>query len=184
MTKLELQLEYLRVEQLPQIVQLDQLCLGGLWSLAGYERELANQHSTTLVLSLLQPENVIGIGNFWAILEEAHITLLAIHPDYQGHGLGKLVLYFLLQQAQRQKLERATLEVKESNQKALALYQQFGFKMAGKRKGYYQKTNEDALILWRGDLAKPEFQQQLLIWETEIESRLARENWTVKLKTN
>jgi ribosomal protein S18 acetylase RimI-like enzyme len=71
---------------------------------------------------------------FWAILEEAHITLLAIYPDYQRQGLGKLLLYKLLEKAVQRQLERATLEVRVSNQSAIALYEHFGFRVAGERK--------------------------------------------------
>jgi ribosomal-protein-alanine N-acetyltransferase len=66
-----------------------------------------------LVITISDHEEtkVIGLGCFWAILEEAHITLLAIHPDFQGQGLGKLLLASLLEDAVKRKLERATLEV-------------------------------------------------------------------------
>lgn len=173
-----LDLKQARVEQLSQVVELDRLCLGGMWTLEGYQREVASPNSSLLALSLpanrgdRPDEKLIGCGCFWAILEEAHITLLMIHPDYQGRGLGQLLLYALLKEALRRKLERATLEVRASNQIALSLYQKFGFTIAGRRKGYYQPTGEDALILWRGDLHHPQFPQQLNRWQAQIEERL------------
>lgn len=178
MTLSKLILKSLSEEQLTQIVELDAICLGGLWTLDGYRRELESPNSTLLALSLpTEPEKIIGMGCFWAILEEAHVTILAVHPDYQGRGLGQLLLYYLLKDAVRRKLERSTLEVRESNTVALNLYQKFGFKIAGKRKGYYQKTGEDALILWRGDLAKPQFDRDLAMWQQQIDDRLALHNW-------
>ncbi len=192
MTFLELKLEHLKAEQLKQVIELDNLCLGGLWTLAGYQRELASPNSSLLVISIpamvagncqnssAKTEKIVGIGCLWAILEEAHITILAIHPDYQGQGLGQLLLCNLLRDAVGRKLERATLEVRPSNQVALSVYQKFGFKIAGRRKGYYQKTGEDALILWRGDLDKPEFVQNLARWHEQIEARLAKNNWKLK----
>ncbi len=158
------------LSQLPEIVALDQISLGGLWTLAGYKRELESPNSHFLALSICfgeTQEAIIGFGGFWAILEEAHITVLAIHPEYQGHGLGKLLLYNLLDKATVLGLERATLEVRSSNEVALSLYQKFGFKMAGRRKGYYQGTGEDALILWRGDLQSPQFRQELVVWRNQ-----------------
>ena len=145
--------------------------MDGLWSLEGYQRELASPNSSLLALSIPEgqsSEKIIGFGCLWAILEEAHITILLIHPDYQGQGLGQLLLYALLKDAVKRKLERATLEVRESNHAALSLYQKFGFQIAGRRKGYYQATGEDALILWRGDLAKPEFSEILAIWHQQV----------------
>lgn len=173
-------------EQLPELVALDRQCLGGIWSLDGYQRELDSPNSELIIITVpLSPEDnpddhdnddhyhstedrsekIIGCGCFWAILEEAHITLLMIAPDYQGQGLGKLLLYQLLKAATLRDLERATLEVRASNQVALSLYQKFGFQALGRRKGYYQQTGEDAIILWRGDLHKPEFQSALQDWQ-------------------
>ena len=170
MTLSKLQLKPLEVGQLNQVIELDRLCFGGLWSIDGYRREIESPNSTLLaiILPTSRGEKVIGLGSFWAIVEEAHITILAVHPDFQGQGLGKLLLFSLLQDAVKRKLARATLEVRENNLVALCLYQKFGFKIAGKRKGYYQKTGEDALILWRGDLATPEFETIMARWELEI----------------
>lgn len=177
MTFSTLQLLPLTQAGIEAAVELDRLCLGGMWSLQGYQRELDSPNSEILVLSPSSPtekENaIVGIGCFWAILEEAHITLLAIHPDYQGQGLGQLLLYSLLEKAVQRQLERATLEVRASNQIALSLYQKFGFKEAGRRKKYYPGTDEDALILWCGGLHQPEFSQKLNCWHQQIFSRLA-----------
>ncbi|MEM9540577.1 MAG: ribosomal protein S18-alanine N-acetyltransferase [Cyanobacteria bacterium P01_E01_bin.42] len=164
---------------LEAVVELDRLCLGGIWSLSGYQRELDSPNSKILVLSVGE-DAIVGLGCFWAILEEAHITLLAIHPDYQGQGLGRLLLYSLLAEAVAWKLERATLEVRASNQIALSLYQTFGFKEAGRRKNYYP-GDEDALILWRGGLHLPEFGEQLAVWFEQICDRLAKDGvWQVE----
>lgn len=151
MTLGKIEFKPLTDKQLEQVMELDHICFGGLWSLSSYKREIESPNSYLLVIVLEQAEQekVIGLGCFWAIVEEAHITILAVHPDFQGQGLGKTLLEKLLQEAQIRNLERATLEVGESNQKALSLYDKFGFKEAGRRKKYYQKTGEDALILWK-----------------------------------
>ncbi|HEY9632395.1 MAG TPA: ribosomal protein S18-alanine N-acetyltransferase [Coleofasciculaceae cyanobacterium] len=202
-----LELKPLTVEQLSAVVALDHLCFGGLWTRSGYERELDSPSSQLLVLEaaigsvesgfsnqspevLTQnsvkadietaptPQNfLVGLGCFWSILEEAHITILAVHPDYQRQGLGKLLLYALLRDARRRKLEWATLEVKPSNQAALSLYQKFGFTEAGRRRGYYKDTGEDALILWRGGLQTPEFEEALAECYRQVERHLALWNW-------
>ncbi|NES83517.1 MAG: ribosomal protein S18-alanine N-acetyltransferase [Moorea sp. SIO2B7] len=192
MTLAQLNLKPPKAEQLTQVVELDNLCLGGIWTLEGYKRELESPNSSLFVLSMpilladkmsdteAKTEKIIGFGCFWAILEEAHLTILAIHPDNQGQGLGQLLLCTLFREAVERNLERATLEVRESNQVALSLYQKFGFKIAGRRKGYYQKTGEDALILWRGDLNKPEFEQNLATWQEKVHKKLAK-TWEVRI---
>ena len=184
MNKITIQLESLKPEHLEQVVNLDQTCLGGLWNHSGYQREIDSPNSTALVLNLVPDNKIIGLGCFWAILEEAHLTVIAIEPHYQGQGLGQLFLCQLLQEARQQKLERATLEVKISNQIALNLYQKFGFKIAGTRKGYYQKTQEDALILWLSGLEKPQFSLILQKWHQEISDRLLVNNWTWEMITD
>jgi len=103
---------------------------------------------------------LLGIGCLWAILEEAHITTLAIEPNCQGQKLGLLLLSHLLFSGYKRGLTRATLEVRSSNQKALALYQKFDFKEAGERKRYYS-DGENARILWRSQLQSEACLQQL-----------------------
>ncbi len=159
-------------DRLTEIVALDRRCLGGLWSEDGYRRELDSDCSDLLGLfagnTSCTPTKLLGMGCQWAILEEAHITLLAIDPNYRRQGLGELLFYTLLVFARQRGLERATLEVRESNTAALSLYQKFGFKEAGRRRRYYPDTDEDALILWRSGLHYPEFQDILNEWEQRI----------------
>ncbi|MEG5098757.1 ribosomal protein S18-alanine N-acetyltransferase [Microcoleus sp. AT13-A6] len=123
------------------------------------------------------PPTLIGIGCLWAILEEAHIIMLAIHPQFQGQGLGQALLLALLKSACDRQLERATLEVRDSNLAAVSLYKKFGFKEAGRRKRYYEDTGEDALVMWRSGLEKPEFQRYLADEKREICDRLHQKNW-------
>jgi ribosomal-protein-alanine N-acetyltransferase len=120
---------------------------------------------------------LLALGCYWAILEEAHITILAVDPDYQRQGLGQALLYALLNSAHHRGLERSTLEVRISNQSALSLYEKFGFREAGRRKRYYQDTGEDALVLWRGGLQSPEFCTLLQNWWEQVSDRLQGSGW-------
>jgi ribosomal-protein-alanine N-acetyltransferase len=121
------------------------------------------------------------MGCQWAILEEAHITILAVHPHCQGQGLGQALLISLLMAAYDRGLERATLEVRASNKPALSLYQKFGFKTAGRRRRYYKDTGEDALILWCGDLQQPESQKTLAMWHSSVCDRLVLAGWDLQM---
>jgi [ribosomal protein S18]-alanine N-acetyltransferase len=199
-----LELKPLTAELLPAVIELDRLCFGKLWTLEGYQRELASPNSDLLVLSIPEdtrlPEEfnssilssahpltcppapvLVGLGCLWAILEEAHITILAVHPNYRGQGLGQALLWALLASAHARGLERATLEVRASNLTALSLYQKFGFKTAGRRRHYYQDNDEDALILWRGDLQHPHFPQTLANWNRQVSDRLTSSGWHLNL---
>ncbi|HEY9619771.1 MAG TPA: ribosomal protein S18-alanine N-acetyltransferase [Crinalium sp.] len=137
-----------------------------------------SQHPTA---NTPHPVPLLALGCLWAILEEAHITVLAVHPDYQRQGLGQALLYALMVSARQRKLEWITLEVRASNQTAIALYRKFGFQDVGTRRHYYQDTGEDALILWRSGVQKPEFQDALRQWHDEICDRLHRKGWHLSL---
>jgi [ribosomal protein S18]-alanine N-acetyltransferase len=159
---LDITVKPISVDEIELIVILDRLCFGGLWSIDSYRRELTNDNSHFLGVSIdksLEPETsgIIGFGCFWAILDEAHITLLGVHPQYQRQGLGKLLLGALLDKARSIEMARATLEVRASNQGAIDLYERFGFQIVGRRKKYYQDTGEDGIIMWRGGLQHPNF---------------------------
>ena len=185
-----IKLQYLNSTLLPAVVELDRLCFGGLWTLEGYQRELDSPNSDLLVIvpehlsspsSPSPPPPLIGFGCYWAILDEAHITVLGIHPQYQRLGLGQLMLCALLDRARQRDMARATLEVRASNQSAIFLYQKLGFQVAGRRKRYYTDTGEDALILWRGGLQSNEFATLLATRSTEIHHRLTEQHWALHL---
>jgi len=192
-----IEIKHLAPEHLPSAVELDRLCFGGLWAIEGYRRELDSPNSDLLGLWLRETADcesgqnragqgapplqisptLIGVGCLWAILEEAHIIMLAIHPSFQRQGLGQALLWALLKSACDRQLERSTLEVRSSNLAAVDLYKKFGFKEAGRRKRYYEDTGEDALVMWRSGLEKPEFQQHLAVEKVQICDRLNQKKW-------
>jgi [ribosomal protein S18]-alanine N-acetyltransferase len=174
-----LQTHPLTPELLPAAVELDRLSLGGLWTYDGYARELESPNSDLLVLSQnheTELPTLMGVGCSWAIVDEAHITLLAIHPQYRRSGLGSALFWALLTSAYQRGMERATLEVRASNQAALSLYERFGFQEAGRRRRYYP-DNEDAVILWLGKLQYPDFPEKLATWKQDIDDRLRSLGW-------
>lgn len=121
---------------------------------------------------------LLGLGCYWAILDEAHITVLAIDPRYQRRGLGKWLLVNLLIDAGERALTRATLEVRPSNSRALALYESFGFETLGRRRRYYA-DGEDAVILWQNSLKTAEFRDRLQQQRSAAGDRLERQGWQI-----
>ncbi|NJL48125.1 MAG: ribosomal protein S18-alanine N-acetyltransferase [Leptolyngbyaceae cyanobacterium SM2_5_2] len=175
----------------PALVELDRRSLGGLWSAAGYCREIDSPNSCLRVLNhrsqadRLEPSTAtieaidrLGLGCYWAILDEAHITVLGIDPRYQRRGLGRWLLIQLLEEACQRGLTRATLEVRPSNPVALHLYQSFGFEVLGHRKRYYP-DGEDALILWQNSLKTTTFQENLSHRRTAAAAQLAQQGWQI-----
>ncbi len=183
---LNINIQPISISEIDSIVSLDRLCFGGLWSIDSYRRELTSENSHFLGITidapaqkLCQPDlpaetdNFIGFGCFWAILDEAHITLLGIHPQYQGRKLGQLLLCSLLDRAREIEMARATLEVRATNLGAIYLYEKYGFETVGRRKKYYQDTGEDGVIMWRGGLQHPNFARELQEWISAIHQTLA-----------
>ncbi len=181
-----LQIHPLTPDLLPAAVELDRLSLGGLWTSEGYAREIESPNSDLLVVSRnneTKPPTLVGIGCSWAIVDEAHITLLAIHPQYRRSGFGFALFWALLTSARQRGMKHATLEVRASNQAALSLYQRFGFQEAGRRRRYYP-DDEDAVILWRGGLQHPDFPETLATWKKDIDDRLRSGGWELKTANN
>jgi ribosomal-protein-alanine N-acetyltransferase len=191
-------------DDIAALVALDQRALGGLWSAEGYGREIDSPNSCLLMLvhdsqdrqpagpdpsiaPMADTDAVIGLGCYWAILDEAHITVLAIDPRYQRRGLGSWLLGNLLadacgglgqNQASDRPLTRATLEVRPSNARALALYESFGFETLGRRRRYYT-DGEDALILWQNGLKSSAFHEHLRQKQGAASDRLIRQGWQI-----
>lgn len=178
MISLALEIQPLTPDDLSEALEIDQACFGGLWNLEAYQRELESPNTEILGLfSSFSSSRLLGMGCFWSILEEAHITIVAVHPHYQRQGLGQALLYALMLRAYDRGLERATLEVRVSNSVAISLYQKFGFKIAGRRRGYYRDNGEDALILWNGEMQQSDFTKTLDTWYTIVCDRLSQSSW-------
>lgn len=115
------------------------------WSEGMFREEIHHPRSYFVVVML--DDNLIGYGGYWPLLDEAHITSVTIKDEYRGLGHGRMLLAHLLQHALDEELAAATLEVRESNERARNLYESFGFAITGRRRRYYPKTDEDALIM-------------------------------------
>lgn len=172
---------------IPALVDFDQRVLGGLWSADGYQREMDSPNSCLRILSpsplggasadtsystTADPE-FWGLGCYWAIVDEAHITLLGILPAHQRQGLGRWLLLHLLADACDRGMGRATLEVRISNHRAIALYESLGFTALGQRKRYY-RDGENALVLWQNSLKTAAFQENLRSRRIAAEARFAQ----------
>jgi [ribosomal protein S18]-alanine N-acetyltransferase len=170
-------LQHLTPEFLDQVVELDRTCFGQLWTAAQYQREFDVPNSDILILLDTDRSQVLAYGCVWAIVDEAHMTIIAVHPDYQKQQLGSLMLWGLMQAAIQRDLARATLEVKVTNIAAIGLYEKFGFEVAGRRKKYYADTGEDALILWKGRIQEQAYRSQLAQIRQTLCQQWQTQNW-------
>lgn len=119
------------------------------WSKEAYEKEISNPLANYRVITF--EDKVVAYGGFWKILDEADINNIAVKKEFRGMGFGKMLMNALIEDAKSQNIKAMTLEVRVTNESAIALYKKLGFKEAGIRKNYYS-DKEDALIMWLEEL--------------------------------
>jgi [ribosomal protein S18]-alanine N-acetyltransferase len=104
--------------------------------------------------------SIIGFAGLWLMVDEAHITTIAMHPDFRRRGLGEFMLLSLIDIAYSINARWVTLEVRVSNTNAQNLYRKYGFREAGLRHRYYSDNQEDALIMWTDEIKSPRYTQK------------------------
>ncbi len=97
-------------------------------------------------------ERIVAYGGIWVILEDSHVTTIAVDPNFRGRKLGEAILVHVIDEAIERGAAWMTLEVRESNEAAQRLYRKYGFTTVTVRKGYYSDTDENALVMWAGNL--------------------------------
>lgn len=138
------------VADIPAVVDIEKESFATPWTPHAFRLELKNALAVYRVVEV--EKKVAAYGGMWLILDEAHMTNIAVHPRFRGRGIGKKVMEVFMEEARLRHLKRMTLEVRKQNHVAIALYTQLGFLLADIRPGYYQDTGEDALVM-RVDLA-------------------------------
>ncbi len=174
-----------RETDIDDMARLDRLCFSAPWSRESFRLEILKNHLAFYLVAELpaaagpmpskpaaaEPEKsgqlrvkaparglLAGYAGIWAILEEGHITNVAVHPDHRRAHIGEALVRVLMREAEAAGILRFTLEARVSNEAAIGLYRKLGFREAGIRKGYYEDNNEDALIMWAdgADPGEPE----------------------------
>lgn len=141
----------MELADIPAVLEIERRSFPTPWSERAFLSELTQNAYAHYVVGLVGGR-VVAYGGMWLILDEAHVTNIAVHPDFRGHGLGHRLLLELERRAASHGCTRMTLEVRPSNAKAQKLYRQHGFEARGLRPGYYTDTHEDAIIMWKDDL--------------------------------
>jgi ribosomal-protein-alanine N-acetyltransferase len=135
-------------EDIPAVMEIDRDAFPNPWPENTYRYELLkNPASHLLAIQTREPPKVVGVAGYWLIIDEAHISTFAVHPEWRGRGVGKVLLASLLRQAAGNGAVSAMLEVRAGNTAAQALYAGFGFRPVGLRKGYYKNNGEDAVLM-------------------------------------
>jgi len=133
------------------------------WPLAGRSGTSANP----------QLASIVGFAGLWLMVDEAHVTTIAVHPDHRHRGVGELMLATLIEHAYDIGARVVTLEVRVSNTVAQGLYRKYGFHEAGIRRRYYSDNDEDALIMWTDAIHSPDYRERFLHLRAVLERRLS-----------
>jgi len=138
---------FMTLEDVDAVGELESLSFTTPWPADAFVNELTiNKHANYVVA--VDDHKVVAYCGMWVILDEAHITNIAVHPDYRGKKIGERLMRQMMGLAVMLGGERMTLEVRPSNQTARNLYAKLGFTEQGRRKNYYSDNNEDAIIMW------------------------------------
>ncbi len=116
--------------------------------------------------------SIIGFAGLWLMVDEAHITTIAMHPDFRQRGLGEFLLVSLIDTAYEIGARWVTLEVRVSNSVAQSLYRKYGFHQAGVRHRYYSDNQEDALIMWTDEINSPAYKQKFQELKSVLQEKL------------
>ena len=137
----------LEEKDLDEIVKLENICFTLPWSKEAFYNELhQNKYAHYIVLE--NEDQIIGYCGAWLVIDEGHITNIAVLPGFRGNGYGEALMVEMMKQSKERGIERITLEARVSNTVAIALYKKLGFIEGAIRKNYYSDNQEDAIVLW------------------------------------
>ncbi|CAN5172234.1 ribosomal protein S18-alanine N-acetyltransferase [soil metagenome] len=138
------------------------------WPANAFRHELTQNRSARYIVAR-ESERVVGYAGLWLMVDEAHITTFAVHPDARRRRVAERMLQRLFAIAGGMSAQWLTLEVRASNLAAQRLYEKYGFRRAGVRRRYYSDNNEDALIMWTERLGDKGLRDRLRRLREELE---------------
>ncbi len=174
----QLRMEPMREADVPVVQEIERDIFSTPWPRNAYYRELSSRNSAHYIVLRREgrpsPEDIplsdrgrrargsddiVGYGGMWRMYDEAHITTIGVRHDLQRSGLGRILFAGLIQAAYDMGAKWITLEVRTSNENAMRMYEAFGFKVIGRRKGYYTDNGEDAIVMWSDSIYSPRFRK-------------------------
>lgn len=152
--------ESMRLDDIQRVLEIERQSFRTPWPRDAYTHELTENRLAAYLVARADDE-IVGFAGMWVILDEAHITTIAVDPAYRGQHVGERLLVGLIDASLSRGARWMTLEVRKSNDTAQALYKKYGFREIGVRKGYYSDNREDAIVMWSGNLQESDYQKKL-----------------------
>ena len=164
-------IEPMRLEDIPAVQEIEQEIFLTPWPRNAYRRELVQNRMASYMV-IRDGEDIVGYAGLWKMHDEAHVTTVGVRRRDQGRGFGMALMLALIDLAYHMEARWVTLEVRASNYGAMALYEKLGFKVIGRRRGYYTDDGEDAVVMWTDSLMSPAFQQRYERLRSEMGDRV------------
>jgi ribosomal-protein-alanine N-acetyltransferase len=150
-----LALDRMRPEDLDEVLAIERASFTMPWSRGAFLYEMQQNRVARCWVGRDDDGRVAGYLCLWEVADEVHITNVAVRPNVRRQGIARALLSSVLDNARARAFKIVVLEVRPSNHNALTLYESFGFKVVGRRHGYYYDTGEDALVMEIGLRAQP-----------------------------
>ncbi len=141
-----LSIERMRLPDLDDVLSIERASFSMPWSRGAFLYEM-EQNQVARCFVVRDGGRVAGYVCLWEVADELHVTNIAVHPDRRRRGIARTLLGRVIDDARQRAIRLVVLEVRPSNAEALALYESFGFRVVGRRRGYYYDTGEDALVM-------------------------------------
>ena len=158
-----LAIEPMREQDVPTVQVIEREIFSTPWPRNAYYRELASRNSAHYIVLRRYGEDdqsdIVGYAGMWRMYDEAHVTTIGVRQDLHHTGYGRVLFAALVQAAYDMGAKWITLEVRTSNDNAMRMYENFGFKVIGRRRGYYTDNGEDAIVMWSDSIYSPRFRK-------------------------
>lgn len=148
---MDIEITPMNLKDIDDVLAIEAVSYPTPWSRNAFTSEIVH-NSYAHYYAARHDGKLVGYVGMWIILNESHITNIAVHPAQRRKGIGRMLLETMFEKAEEFGASRMTLEVRVSNKGAQTLYKKLGFVERGLRKGYYTDTNEDAIIMWKDDI--------------------------------
>ncbi len=145
---MDIEIRKMTLEDIDKVLFIERQSFTTPWSKEAMEREIKSNELARYIVAVKDNE-VVGYGGFWLIVDEGHITNIAVDEEYRGLGIGNILVEGLIDFGYEANCEAMTLEVRESNVVAQNLYEKYGFVAVGIRPKYYTDDDENAIIMWK-----------------------------------
>ncbi|MCL5773799.1 MAG: ribosomal protein S18-alanine N-acetyltransferase [Firmicutes bacterium] len=154
-----IEIDFMKDEDIPAVQEIEKVSFSSPWPDNSFDNELHHNRVACYLVAKYEGK-VIGYCGGWIIMDEVHITSVAVKPEFRGKKIGEQLIWQLLSVSLEKGARWSTLEVREGNDAAIKLYEKFGFVKVGTRKAYYD-YRDNAIVMWAGNLQGEGFRKKI-----------------------